>query len=196
VKATTPNSTIPSQLPSKARQMLTPNAPSQALLRQRVRTSRRELILALTANMVPLPGTVCLLVSIFAFRMPVHLFDIALFAACYFLAMVGLEVGFHRYFAHRSFKTSKPMEMLLGILGSMSFQGGVILWTATHRRHHGNTDEPNDPHSPVAPAGSSPGRRFAQFMHAYIGWMFDPNSLKPKGWERMTPDISAGVARP
>lgn len=169
--------------------MLTSNVSNQALLRERARTSRRDLILALTANIVPLLGTAFLLTSIFAFGMSVHLFDVVLFAVCYFLGMIGLEVGFHRYFAHKSFKTSKPIEMLLGVLGSMSFQGGVILWTATHRRHHGNTDEPSDPHSPVAPAGSGPGRRLSQFMHAYIGWMFDAHSLKPKGWERMTPDM-------
>jgi stearoyl-CoA desaturase (delta-9 desaturase) len=41
----------------------------------------------------------------------------------------------------------------------------------------------------VAPTGSGGGRRLSQFAHAYIGWMFDPKSLKPRGWERMTPDM-------
>lgn len=169
--------------------MQNPKVPSEVLLRQRARIGRRDFMLAFLANVIPLAGTIFLLVSILAFGVSVRLFDVVLFATAYFFAMVGLEVGFHRYFAHKAFKTSKFIEMLLGILGSMSFQGGVILWTATHRRHHGNTDEPNDPHSPVAPVGSGAGHRISQFLHAYIGWMFDPRSIKPKGWERMTPDM-------
>lgn len=169
--------------------MQTPKISSALHLRQRARTDRRDFTLAFLANVVPLAGSIYLLVSIVIFDAPVRVFDIVLFSIAYLFAMVGLEVGFHRYFAHKAFKTSDTIEKLLAILGSMSFQGGVILWTATHRRHHGNTDEINDPHSPVAPMGSGIGLRLSQFLHAYIGWMFEPMSLKPKGWERMAPDM-------
>src|SRR5512147_1915611 len=74
--------------------------------------------------------------------------DLVIAAAMYLLTAIGITVGFHRLLTHRSFQTSKPLEYLFAVLGSMAVQGPVISWVADHRKHHAHTDEEGDPHSP------------------------------------------------
>ncbi len=61
---------------------------------------------------------------------------------------IGGEVGIHRYFSHRSFKTNKFWEKFLMITGSANGLGSTIGWSAVHRYHHANADTDKDPHSP------------------------------------------------
>ncbi|MBM3734448.1 MAG: acyl-CoA desaturase [Acidobacteria bacterium] len=70
-------------------------------------------------------------------------------AALYWIRMFGITAGFHRYFAHASFKTSRGFQFVLALLGSMSLQKGVLWWASLHRHHHANSDEEDDIHSPV-----------------------------------------------
>ena len=72
----------------------------------------------------------------------------------YALSGFGVTVGFHRLLTHRSFQTSKPVEYLFAILGSMAVQGPVIHWVADHRKHHAHADEEGDPHSPHVGVGT------------------------------------------
>lgn len=65
-----------------------------------------------------------------------------------FICGLGVTVGYHRLLTHRSFKTIKPLEYLFSWLGSLSLEGGPILWVATHRLHHQHSDDDEDPHSP------------------------------------------------
>jgi len=65
-----------------------------------------------------------------------------------FVAGMGVTIGYHRLLTHRSFKTFKPIEYFLSWCGSLSLEGGPILWVATHRLHHQHSDEAEDPHSP------------------------------------------------
>ncbi len=81
------------------------------------------------------------------------------------LCGMGVTVGFHRLLTHRSFKTPKPVEYLLSWFGSLSWQGGPIRWTATHRLHHQHSDDENDPHSP---------RHGFFWSHALWCFTFDP----------------------
>jgi stearoyl-CoA desaturase (delta-9 desaturase) len=81
-------------------------------------------------------------------REGIRAWDVGLLAAMYLLTMVGIEVGFHRYFAHRTFETTRPLRALFLILGSMAGQGSALLWSAVHRTHHAHTDQPGDIHSP------------------------------------------------
>ena len=73
-------------------------------------------------------------------------FEIGVFLLMYSVTMIGVEVGFHRYFTHKSFTTSKFVEIILAVLGSMSGQGGVLWWAAVHRNHHRYSDKDLDPH--------------------------------------------------
>ena len=81
----------------------------------------------------------------------------------YLVRMWAVTAGYHRYFAHRSYKTSRAFQLVLAVLGATSMQNGPLWWASAHRRHHKHSDTPDDPHSPV--------RR--GLYHAHIGWNFD-----------------------
>jgi len=74
----------------------------------------------------------------------------------------GITGGFHRYFAHRAFKTSRIGQFCLAVLGSCALQGGLFDWTAIHRLHHRRSDRPGDAHSPVIDG----------FWWGHMGWFF------------------------
>jgi stearoyl-CoA desaturase (delta-9 desaturase) len=101
-----------------------------------------------------------------------HWQDLVVLAITYTLTGLGVTVGFHRLFTHRSFKTTRALRAVLAVLGSMSVEGPVIEWVSTHRKHHQFSDEEGDPHSPHA--GRAPGWRGALrgLAHAHVGWMF------------------------
>lgn len=71
-----------------------------------------------------------------------------LFLSQVIIGKIGGEVGFHRYFSHKSFKTAKWKERCLLVLGSLNMVGSALSWVGTHRTHHVNADQPGDPHSP------------------------------------------------
>ncbi len=72
---------------------------------------------------------------------------LALALALYFVRMFGVTGGYHRYFSHRTFKTSRPMQFLFALLATSSSQKGVIWWAAHHRQHHKYSDLEGDVHS-------------------------------------------------
>ena len=92
----------------------------------------------------------------------VHWTDLTLFIALYALRMFGITAGYHRYFAHRSYKTSRPFAFLLALIAQSSAQRGVLWWAANHRRHHRFSDTERDVHSPVRHG----------FWHSHFGWFF------------------------
>jgi stearoyl-CoA desaturase (delta-9 desaturase) len=80
-----------------------------------------------------------------------------------FVRVWGVTAGYHRYFAHRAYKTSRAFQLLLAVLAQSSSQKGVLWWAAHHRVHHKHSDEPGDVHSPVQKG----------FLYAHLGWLFD-----------------------
>jgi stearoyl-CoA desaturase (delta-9 desaturase) len=69
------------------------------------------------------------------------------FAVClalFWLRMFGVTAGYHRYFAHRSYKTSRPFQFVLAVLGTLAVQKGVLWWSANHRVHHKYSDQEGD----------------------------------------------------
>lgn len=101
-----------------------------------------------------------------------HWQDLVVLALMYTLTGLGITVGYHRLFTHRSFKTTRTLRALLAVLGSMAIEGPVIEWVATHRKHHRFSDQAGDPHSPHV--DQTPGWRGALrgLSHAHFGWMF------------------------
>jgi stearoyl-CoA desaturase (delta-9 desaturase) len=101
-----------------------------------------------------------------------HWQDLVVLAVTYTLTGLGITVGYHRLFTHRSFKTSRTLRAVLAVLGSMAVEGPVIEWVATHRKHHRFSDRSGDPHSPHL--DDAPGWRGAVrgLGHAHVGWMF------------------------
>lgn len=89
--------------------------------------------------------------------------DVVLCAGSFFLRMFGLTIGYHRYFAHRTFKTSRAMQLVLALLAILAMQRGPLWWAETHRAHHRHTDSPDDIHSP----------RHRGFLYAHCGWFMD-----------------------
>jgi stearoyl-CoA desaturase (delta-9 desaturase) len=75
--------------------------------------------------------------------------DVALCIGLYYLRMFGITAGYHRYFSHRAYKTSRAFQFVLALLGTLSIQKGVLWWAAHHRSHHKYSDQPRDIHSPV-----------------------------------------------
>lgn len=107
---------------------------------------RNQRRLALTMILVPPVG---LSVAIWlAFTSGITMAEVWIFLIMHALTTIGVTVGFHRHFTHRSFSARTAVRLGLGILGSMAIQGPLIFWTATHRRHHGFSDREGDPHSP------------------------------------------------
>jgi stearoyl-CoA desaturase (delta-9 desaturase) len=104
--------------------------------------------------------------------------DLLLTGFFYFLTGFGVTVGFHRLLTHRSFTAKPALRAGLAFAGSMSFQGAVISWVATHRRHHAFTDRPGDPHSPYR-YGTGPAGQLRGLAHAHFGWLFgdDPTDV-------------------
>ena len=77
-----------------------------------------------------------------------HRSDLIVFAILYLLTGLGMTVGFHRLFTHRSFKTYPAVRGVLAVLGSAAIEGPIISWVADHRKHHAFSDKDGDPHSP------------------------------------------------
>ncbi len=96
-----------------------------------------------------------------AFWMPVTAGLVALAVGLYLLRMWAITAGYHRYFSHRSFKTSRVFQFILGVLGSLSLQKGPLWWAAHHRQHHRHSDEHGDLHSPGLQG----------FIWAHVGWI-------------------------
>jgi stearoyl-CoA desaturase (delta-9 desaturase) len=98
--------------------------------------------------------------------------DLIIFAVLYVLAGLGVTVGFHRLFTHRSFKAKPAVRGALAVLGSIAIEGPVISWVADHRKHHAFSDRPGDPHSPHVDHGGGLRGELRGFVHAHIGWLF------------------------
>jgi stearoyl-CoA desaturase (delta-9 desaturase) len=108
---------------------------------------------------------------LFVFLVPLSRAALALALVGYLVRMWAITAGYHRYFAHRSYRTSRAFQFVLAVLGATAMQNGPIWWASVHRRHHKYSDTPADPHSPVARG----------FGYAHIGWNFDRERPPPSG---------------
>jgi len=116
-----------------------------------------------------------------------HWQDILIFFVMYIPVGLGVTVGYHRLFTHRSFKTSPAMRFLFGALGSAALEGPVISWTADHRKHHAFSDHEGDPHSPHVDHHGALMAPVPGLVHAHLGWTFKHGQRGAK--ERYAPDL-------
>jgi len=100
--------------------------------------------------------------------------DLGLLLGMYALTALGITVGFHRLFTHRSFQANGAVQLALGVLGSMAVEGPLLYWVALHRRHHQNSDAAGDPHSPHTEGKGVVGL-LRGLWHAHVGWVFQPD---------------------
>ena len=95
------------------------------------------------------------------FFVPFHWSYVAWAFGLYYARMWAVTAGYHRYFAHRSFKTSRVFQFVLAFLAETSAQKGVLWWAANHRHHHRESDQPADLHSPLQDG----------FWWSHVGWI-------------------------
>ena len=90
--------------------------------------------------------------------------------ASYYVRMFWVTLGYHRYFSHRSFKTSRVGQAVIAFLAMTSAQKGVLWWAAHHRDHHRYSDGPEDLHSPIR----------SGFWWSHVGWILSDRYDKTK----------------
>ena len=91
--------------------------------------------------------------------------------------MFGLTGGYHRYFCHKSFKTSRVFQFVLAYLGAAAAQMGPLWWAGHHRSHHRHSDTDDDVHSPLQ-----------GYFWAHAGWIMSPRNRPTKlAW---VPDLA------
>jgi len=131
----------------------------------------------LLTEFAALVGAPVAVIAALRYGLPIHArvtFWVMLFATG-----LGINLGFHRLFAHRSFATFRPVEWVLMILGCMAGENAPFFWVATHRVHHRHSDRDRDPHSPRIRAG----RRLPTlrgFWHAHFAWYHSPGVAYPE----------------
>ncbi len=150
--------------------------------------SRGARIGTIFAVVLPLVGFAFAMVSLWGWGF--GWVDFGLLVGMYALSALGITVGFHRYFTHKSFETNAVVRFILAALGSMAVQGSVLRWVAQHRRHHQHSDTPADPHSPHHHGRGIMGM-VRGFWHAHIGWAFKPDVV---GLDRYVTDLRKFVS--
>jgi stearoyl-CoA desaturase (Delta-9 desaturase) len=93
---------------------------------------------------------------------------ICMAVALYAVRMFALTAFYHRYFSHRTFRTSRPVQFFFALIGASCVQRGPLWWAAHHRHHHRHTDTPLDPHSPAVHG----------FLWSHVGWFLTPNGFR------------------
>ena len=98
--------------------------------------------------------------------------------ALYVVRMFAITAFYHRYFAHRTFRTSRAVQFTFACIGASCVQRGPLWWAAHHRRHHQHADTEHDPHSP----------RLQGFLWSHMGWFLTPEGFRTD-WQRI-PDFA------
>jgi len=101
------------------------------------------------------------LACLLAFYTGVTWSALAVCLALFWLRMFGVTAGYHRYFAHRSYRTGRGFQFVLALLGTLAVQKGVLWWAGNHRVHHKFSDQEGDVHSPVQRG----------FWWSHVGWI-------------------------
>src|ERR1700690_491236 len=109
----------------------------------------------------PLPFAVIHLLALLIFFVPFHWYLPVACFAIYELRMFFVTAGYHRYFSHRSYKTSRVFQFVIAFMAMTSVQKGVLWWPAHHRHHHRFSDQDDDLHSPT----------LFGFFWSPIGWI-------------------------
>jgi stearoyl-CoA desaturase (delta-9 desaturase) len=146
--------------------------------------ARKDRVMATLSIVPPLFGAVLALSLLAAGHGP-GAANLVVFLLLWLGTLFGIEGGYHRLFSHHSYAASPGTRRVIAILGSMAFQGPILWWVATHRRHHKHADRPGDPHSPSAgQAGLLRG-----LLHAHVGWLYSLRSERPQEWMRFAPEL-------
>lgn len=139
------------------------NSASRSTTR-RIRDAVHQYLFGDDDNITLIQSTPLLFMHVMAlgvFFVPFSWAAVAACAATYALRVFALTAGYHRYFSHNSFKTSRVFQFILAFLGGTAAQLGPLWWAAHHRYHHQHADTENDIHSPITKG----------VFRAHIGWI-------------------------
>ncbi|HYL53038.1 MAG TPA: acyl-CoA desaturase [Acidimicrobiia bacterium] len=151
------------------------------------RSSRAGLVVGrvVTGLLVIAPAVALAIAVPLLWGRAVTLRDVILAGAFYTVTTLGVTVGYHRLFTHRSFRARRWLRIVLASAGSLAVEGSVVGWVAAHRKHHVFSDKPGDPHSPHG-SGSGIAGQLRGFVHAHVGWLFKGDATSA---ERYAPDL-------
>ncbi len=88
--------------------------------------------------------------------------SVLLCISLYWLRIFAIGAGYHRYFSHRAYTTSRAFQFILAVMSQSTAQKSVLWWAAKHRHHHLHSDTEHDVHSP----------RQSGFLYSHLGWIF------------------------
>src|SRR5689334_17236363 len=111
--------------------------------------------------------------------------DVVIAVGMYYATLLGITVGFHRLFTHKSYKPNRGVKIGIAVAGSMAIQGPLVRWVADHRKHHKFSDRDGDPHSPWK-YGTSIAALTKGLLHAHMGWLFDEEQTNQR---KYAPDL-------
>lgn len=112
----------------------------------------------------------CLLV----FWVGVSPIAVAVALAMYAIRMFAITGFYHRYFSHRTFRTSRPVQFVFALIGASSVQRGPLWWAAHHRNHHRHADTERDVHSPSVHG----------LWWSHVGWFLTRSGFRTD-WQRI-----------
>jgi len=162
------------------------SAPTPGVTLMTPRQERLQRIVILVLTVLPLAGVVFAVMTFWGAGLSFLDAGLALFF--YLFTGLGVTIGYHRLFTHRSFEARRPLKIVLAIAGSMSVQGAIIDWVGTHRRHHAFADRAGDPHSPHLDDDETIRGTIRGLWHAHIGWLSSPELTDNERW---APDLMA-----
>ena len=119
------------------------------------------------------------LLPLLAFVTGVTTTALVLLAVTFFGRMFFITAGYHRYFAHRSYKLGRVAQFVMAFGGGTACQKGVLWWAGHHRWHHKYSDTPKDVHS----------AKLRGFWYSHIGWIMGPE------WERTDRTMVSDLAK-
>jgi stearoyl-CoA desaturase (delta-9 desaturase) len=117
-----------------------------------------------TATFLVLSPIVALtLVPWYATTYGIGLFEILHFVVMCYVTGLGITVGYHRLFAHRSFQAPQIVRVITALAGTATFEQSVLTWASEHRYHHKYVDQDGFPYDPYSIKQG--------FFHAHVGWL-------------------------
>ena len=109
-------------------------------------------------TILPLIGIIGTLVYIYTYG--IHIFEPILLISLWFISGMGITMGYHRLFSHKSYRTNSTLEWILMVFGSIALENTILKWSSDHRKHHSLSDTDDDPYTIKK-----------GFWHAHIGWI-------------------------
>ena len=117
--------------------------------------------------------------------------DLGIMLGMFNLIGLGGEAGMHRLFAHKSYKVSKPLRIMIATAGTMVGEAPILEYVAYHRRHHIYADQAGDLHSPHHFASQGLGSTLKNIWHSFMGWKYNSQTNQIAAPEKYAKDMLA-----